>query len=85
LGVVLLADVGEWVNSNILFGLVFLISALGVVGIGWWVIRGDRLNRAVLEGQAAEPAAPHATGVGDGPATSEPEPAKRRRTRRRQE
>jgi hypothetical protein len=85
LGVLLLADVGEWVNSNILFGLVFLISALGVVGIGWWVIRGDRLNRAVLESQAAEPPAPHGTGVGEGPATSEPEPAKRRRTRRRQE
>jgi hypothetical protein len=82
--VLLLADVGEWVNSNILFGLVFLISALGVVGIGWWVIRGDRLNRAVLERQAAEPPAPHATGAGDGPAP-EPEPGKRRRTRRRQD
>jgi hypothetical protein len=83
--VLLLADVGEWVNSNILFGLVFLISALGVVGIGWWVIRGDRLNRAVLESQVAEQAAPDATAAGDGPATPEPEPAKRRRTRRRQE
>jgi hypothetical protein len=25
---------------------VFLIAALGCVGLGWWVIRGDRLNRA---------------------------------------
>lgn len=70
----LLADVGEWVNSNILFGLVFLISGIGVVGLGWWVMRGDRLNRAALEAEPVEEAA-----------AAEPAPAPRRTSRRRAE
>ena len=24
----------------------FLVAALGVVGLGWWVLRGDKRNRA---------------------------------------
>ena len=37
---------GEWVTANLGFGTVFLIAALGCVGLGWWVVRGARLNRA---------------------------------------
>ena len=37
---------GEWVPANLGFGAVFLIAALGCVGLGWWVVRGDRINRA---------------------------------------
>jgi hypothetical protein len=37
---------GEWWTANIGFGLVLLVAGLGCVGLGWWVIRGDRLNRA---------------------------------------
>ena len=82
--VLLLADVGEWVNSNILFGLVFLISAVGVVGIGWWVIRGDRLTRAVLESELGEPSAPAAVAhAEESTPSAEPAPARQRRTRRR--
>ena len=33
-------------SANLGFGLVFLVAALGCVGLGWWVIRGDRINRA---------------------------------------
>jgi hypothetical protein len=33
----------------------FLVAALGVAGLGWWVLRGDALNRAGEE--AAEAAA----------------------------
>ena len=36
---------GEWAGSNLLFGLVFLAAAIGVAGIGYWVVRADRLNR----------------------------------------
>jgi Tfp pilus assembly protein PilO len=36
---------GEWAGSNLLFGLVFLAAAIAVTGIGYWVVRHDRLNR----------------------------------------
>jgi len=35
--------------------LTFLVAALGVVGLGWWVLRGDARNRAAEN--AAEEAA----------------------------
>lgn len=80
----LLANVGEWVNSNILFGLVFLVASLGVVAIGWWVIRGDRLNRAVTESELGEPPGPAAVAHAEAATpTDEPAPAPQRRTRRR--
>jgi hypothetical protein len=44
IGVVLLA-IGEWVPASMLLGLAFLVAALGVAGLGWYVLRGDRLNR----------------------------------------
>jgi Tfp pilus assembly protein PilO len=37
---------GEWVNAWLEMSITFLVAALGVVGLGWWVLRGDRLNRA---------------------------------------
>ena len=43
---------GEWPFANLLFGTVFLAAALGVTGIGYWVIRADRLNR---KGEETEP------------------------------
>ncbi len=43
-GVVLL--VGEWVPAWLGMSVTFLVAALGVVGLGWWVLRKDKLNRA---------------------------------------
>jgi Tfp pilus assembly protein PilO len=37
--------IGEWPLANILLGVAFLVAALGVVGLGWWVMRADHLNR----------------------------------------
>lgn len=38
--------------------MAFLVAALGVVGLGWWVLRGDAKNRAgedaALETEPAE-------------------------------
>ena len=55
-GVVFLA--GEWVPAWLGMSVTFLVAALGVVGLGWWVLRKDKLNRAAeeaaLEGQAKE-------------------------------
>lgn len=37
---------GEWVNAWLFMSITFLVAALGVVGLGWWVLRGDARNRA---------------------------------------
>jgi hypothetical protein len=42
--VILLA--GEWVNAWLEMSITFLVASLGVVGLGWWVLRADALNRA---------------------------------------
>ena len=47
---------GEWPFANLLFGTVFLAAGLAVVGIGYWVIRHDRLNRV---GEETEPVDEH--------------------------
>jgi hypothetical protein len=46
---------GEWVPASLAIIVTFLVASLGVVGLGWWVLRGDKLNRAAEE--ASEPAA----------------------------
>lgn len=40
-----LVDAGEWVTASLFMGLAFLVAALGVVGLGWYVMRGDSRNR----------------------------------------
>jgi Putative Flp pilus-assembly TadE/G-like len=40
---------GEWVPAWLGLTLTFLVAALGVVGLGWWVLRKDKLNRAAEE------------------------------------
>ena len=37
---------GEWVNAWLWMSITFLVAAGGVVGLGWWVLRGDARNRA---------------------------------------
>ena len=36
---------GEWVPANLMMGIALLVAGLGVLGLGWWVVRGDRINR----------------------------------------
>jgi hypothetical protein len=56
-GVVLL--IGEWVPAWLGLSVTFLVAALGVVGLGWWVLRKDKLNRATEDADlAAADAAP---------------------------
>jgi hypothetical protein len=56
-GVVFLA--GEWVPAWLGMSVTFLVAAAGVVGLGWWVLRKDKINRAgeeaALDSQAKEP------------------------------
>ena len=37
--------IGEWVPAWGWMSIAFLVATLGVVGLGWWVMRGDHLNR----------------------------------------
>lgn len=41
--------IGEWVTSNILFSAAFLVAGVGIVGIAYWVLRADRINRAAID------------------------------------
>ncbi len=54
---------GEWVTAWLFMSITFLIASAGVVGLGWWVLRGDARNRAAesLLDTAPEPEqnAPH--------------------------
>jgi len=54
---------GEWVNAWLFMSITFLVAALGVAGLGWWVLRGSARNRAaenMLESPPeAEGAEPH--------------------------
>ena len=50
---------GEWVNGWLWMSLAFLVAVIGVSGLGWWVLRGDALNRAAEEALETEPSAEH--------------------------
>jgi hypothetical protein len=37
--------IGEWISASVFLGLAFLVATVGVAALGWWVLRGDSLNR----------------------------------------
>ena len=39
-------QVGEWWQGWLAMSITFLVASLGVVGLGWYVLREDRKNRA---------------------------------------
>ena len=44
---------GEWWQSNAMFGGVFVLVFVFVFGLAWYVMRGDRLNRIGMDEDAA--------------------------------
>lgn len=46
---------GEWVPAWLAMSITFVVALLGVAGLGWWVLRGDAINRASEEIDEAEP------------------------------
>jgi hypothetical protein len=51
---------GEWVDAWLFMSITFLVAALGVVGLGWWVLRGDARNRSASEVLESPPEPEHA-------------------------
>ena len=50
---------GEWVFAWLFMSITFLVAALGVAGLGYWVLRGDARNRAAEEALETESSAEH--------------------------
>lgn len=51
--------VGEWYQANLMMGGAFIVAAVGVTALGWWVLRGDSINRhRETPGAEEEPSAP---------------------------
>ncbi len=50
---------GEWVYAWLAMSITFLVALTGVIGLGWWVLRGDARNRASEEIAEAEPPSSH--------------------------
>jgi hypothetical protein len=53
---------GEWVPAWLFMSLTFLVAAIGVVGLGWWVLRGDARNRASEAALESPPSSDHSEG-----------------------
>jgi hypothetical protein len=45
---------GEWVPAWLWMSTAFLVAVLGVAGLGWWVVRGDAINRRGEEALESE-------------------------------
>ena len=60
---------GEWWYANLLFGVTFIVAGVGIVGLGWWVLRGDRLNRDLMP---TDPADENPNRVGQAPPLLDP-------------
>jgi hypothetical protein len=48
-------SIGEWPVALIGLGLTFLVATVGATGLGWYVMRADRLNRRHQVPEAVEP------------------------------
>jgi len=45
---------GEWIPASVFLALAFMVAFIGVVGLGWYVMRGDRINRRLEGGTTDE-------------------------------
>jgi hypothetical protein len=50
--------IGEWIPAWLYMSIAFLVATAGVVGLGWWVMRGDSRNRR-FDDVSEESAGPH--------------------------
>ena len=47
---------GEWVPAALGLAAAFVVGGVGVTGLGYWVLRGDRINRTEAGEEASEEA-----------------------------
>jgi hypothetical protein len=59
--------IGEWWQANLMMGGAFIVAAAGVLALGWWVLRGDGINRH-SHAPGAEQEPPPEYGLSDGQA-----------------
>jgi hypothetical protein len=46
--------IGEWIPAWGWMSIAFLVATLGVVGLGFWVMRADHLNRRFVDDVPSE-------------------------------
>ena len=51
--------IGEWIPAWFFMSVAFLVATLGVVGLGWWVLRGDSRNRRFEDASEEAAGPPH--------------------------
>jgi len=51
--------IGEWIPAWAYMSIAFLVATLGVIGLGWWVMRGDSLNRRFDDATSEEATGSH--------------------------
>jgi hypothetical protein len=51
--------IGEWIPAWGLMSIAFLVATVGVVGLGWWVMRADQINRRFEDSPSEETADQH--------------------------
>jgi hypothetical protein len=51
--------IGEWIPAWFFMSAAFLVATLGVVGLGWWVMRADHLNRRFEDTPSEDAAEQH--------------------------
>jgi hypothetical protein len=51
--------IGEWIPAWGWMSLAFLVATLGVFGLGFWVLRGESLNRRFEDTSSEESTSPH--------------------------
>ena len=51
--------IGEWIPAWGLMSIAFLVATVGVVGLGWWVMRADHINRRFEDSPSEETADQH--------------------------
>jgi hypothetical protein len=56
--------IGEWWQANLMMGGAFVVAGVGVFALGWWVLRGDGINRQGHSPGAEQETAPP-QGIGE--------------------
>jgi hypothetical protein len=51
--------IGEWIPAWGWMSIALVVALAGVLGLGWWVLKGDAENRRFDDGSSEESASQH--------------------------